>query len=255
MLEDARREVGNFPARGPARLVAVDWARGLALLGMAVFHFARDLEMFGLVPAGTTLQGGWAVFARTVAASFLALAGVSLWLAHGRGIRWRAFGRRLARIAAAAALVSVATFALFPDRFVYFGILHSIAVCSVIGLAFLRLPAGAILAAAAAVLAVPRLFRSDAFDAPWLWWTGLSPQVRPTLDFEPVFPWLAAFLAGLAAAKAADRAGLLSALGRAAPGEGRLSRALAWPGRHSLAVYLLHQPVLIALIWLWTRIA
>ena len=118
------------------RLVAIDLARTVALVGMAVFHFTFDLEMFGLVPPGTTTTGGWAVFARLIAGSFLFLAGLSLVLAHGEGIRWRAFGVRMAKVAGAAALVTAGTYAAFPHAFVFFGILHSIALASLMGLAF-----------------------------------------------------------------------------------------------------------------------
>ena len=233
------------PAKTP-RIPALDMARTLALAAMAVFHFTVDLELFGLIAPGTTTAGGWAVAARAIAGSFLFLAGVSLWLAHGQGIRWRAFLRRLAWIVAAAAAVSLGTWLAMPQVFVYFGILHSIALCSVLGLAFLRLPAGVTLAAALVVLALPLLWRSPALDAPWLLWLGLGTELRPTLDYEPVFPWLAPFLAGLACARLAGRAGLWALLaGRG----GRLAGALGWPGRHSLAVYLIHQPVLIALLW------
>ena len=58
---------------------------------MVVFHFARDLEIFGILPPGTTLSGGWHVLARVVAGSFFFFAGMSLVLAHGERIRWRSF--------------------------------------------------------------------------------------------------------------------------------------------------------------------
>jgi uncharacterized membrane protein len=232
------------------RVAAVDIARTLALAGMVVFHFTRNLEDFALIPPGTTTQGFWWYFARGVAGSFLFLAGVSLWLAHGRGIRWRAFLRRLAVLAAAACLVTLATWIALPHSFVYFGILHSIAVASIIGLAFLHLPAAVTLAAAAGAVALSYLGPFEAFGAPWLWWIGLSPEIRPTIDFEPVFPWLAPCLAGIAAARLGGHAGLWERLAR---WRGPAARALGWPGRNSLAIYLVHQPVLIALIWTVTR--
>ncbi|MGC9420474.1 MAG: heparan-alpha-glucosaminide N-acetyltransferase [Rhodovulum sp.] len=233
------------------RIHAVDLARSAALLGMALFHFTYDLEMFGHLPPGTAVSGGWRVLSIAVAGSFLFLAGVSLHLAHGNRLRPRAFLRRLAVIGAAAGLVTLGTRAMFPDSFVYFGILHSIAAASVIGLAFLRLPWAVTLAAALAVLALPRPLGPD---WPWLDWTGLTATPRSSVDFEPLFPWLAPFLAGLAIATLASRTGLWNHLRHASP-PGPALRALAWPGRHSLAIYLLHQPVLIALVWTGTVLA
>ncbi len=215
---------------------------------MIVFHFVVDLELFGHVPPGTSLSGVWVVLARIVAGGFLFVAGMSLWLAHGRGIRWRPFLRRLAVLAVAAAGISLATWAAMPDRYVFFGILHSIAAASVVGLAFLRLPAGVTLAAAAFVLAAPALLATGAFDARPLAWLGLSTWTPRSMDFVPLFPWLSPCLAGIAVARAAERAGLFARLARAEP-QGPLVRALTWPGRHSLAVYLVHQPVLIGAIW------
>jgi uncharacterized membrane protein len=237
-------------AEGTRRIVAIDLARSVALLGMAVFHFTWDLELFGHIPPGTTLQGGWAVFARAVAGSFLFLAGVSLVLAHGEGIRWPGFLRRLVLVAAAALMITVATFLAMREAFIFFGILHSIAVASVLGLLFLRAPVWLTLAAAVAVWTLPEVFRSPAFDSRWLAWTGLAETSPRSFDFVPVAPWFAATLLGIAAAQAGTAAGVWDRL-RGAPGP--VLRALAWPGRHSLAVYLLHQPVLIGLVWLYTR--
>jgi uncharacterized membrane protein len=237
---------------GPSpRIPAIDLARTVALLGMIVFHFARDLEMFGLAPIGMTMEPGWALFARIVAGSFIFLAGVSLVLAHGDGIRWRAFLRRLAMIAAAAALITLATWVTFPTTFIFFGILHSIAVASVIGLAFLRTPAWLTAGAALFVLYLPGVFRSEVLDPLWLAWTGLAARTPPSLDFVPVFPWVGMFLLGMAAAQVVTALGLWDRLRPSSP-PGRALRAATWPGRHSLLVYLVHQPVLIGGLAAWT---
>lgn len=143
----------------------LDVLRSFALLGMIVFHFARDLEMFGYLAQGTTLSGGWALFARSIAGSFLLLAGVSLSLAHGSGIRWVPFCRRLAIVSSAALAITLATYAAVPERFIYFGILHVIAVSSLFGLVFLKLPIPTVLIAAACAFFLPDVFQTDVLKA------------------------------------------------------------------------------------------
>ncbi len=222
------------------RIPLPDVARTAALAGMVIYHFNYDREMFGWSAPGTMFTPFWYWFARIVAGSFLFLAGVSLWLAHGRGIRWPAFWRRFAKVAAAAAVVTVATYIVFPDRYVFWGILHAIAAGSLIGLAFLRAPWWGTALAAVAVFAVARWGHATVFDAPWLLWLGLSAGGVLTVDYEPVFPWAGPVLAGLAFAQT----GALRHL--EGVGDNRLGRALGWPGRHSLAIYLIHQPLMIA---------
>lgn len=219
---------------------------------MALFHFVFDLEMFGYVVPGTATTGVWRALAVATAGSFLFLAGVGLWLAHEKAIRWPAFWRRFAKVAGAAVLVSIGTYVAFPNAFVFFGILHSIALCSLLGLAALRLPVVAIAALAIAVFYAPDVLRSSAFDPPYWWWTGLQLVQPSTVDYEPIFPWFAPFLAGLAASKLATRLGLWSRVSTPTP-----SRAAHWaglPGRHSLLIYLIHQPILIGLVWGVTQV-
>ncbi|MCX8507349.1 MAG: heparan-alpha-glucosaminide N-acetyltransferase [Rhodobacteraceae bacterium] len=230
----------------PGRIPALDLARTLALIGMVRFHFGFDLESFGVIAPGTMESGFWWVFARIVAGSFLFMAGISLWLAHGQGIRWRGFVKRLVMIMAAAALVTWATHAALGEQFVFFGILHSIALSSLIGLVFLRVPALLTLLAAAAAAAAPDYLRSPAFDAPWFWWTGLSDRPFFAVDYVPTLPWLAPVLAGIAFGRIDSHRGLWDRLRTHTPGP--VLHALTWPGRHSLAVYLIHQPVLITIL-------
>ncbi len=235
------------------RIHALDLARTLALAAMVVFHFTFDLMLFGHAPPGTVFMGFWPWFARGIAASFLFLAGVSLWLAHGRAIRWRAFMRRFAVVAGAAALVTVATYFAMGEQFIRWGILHAIAACSLIGLAFLRAPAALTLAVAAAVFAAPHLGRFALFDAPWWLWLGLSQTIPPMMDYEPLLPWLCPLLLGIASARLIDRAGGWEVLRRWQPGP--LGRALAWPGKHSLAIYLIHQPLLFGAVYAYTLLS
>jgi uncharacterized membrane protein len=232
------------------RIAALDIARTVALIGMATYHFTYDLEMFGYIPPGTAVSGGWAILARVVAGSFLFLSGVSLYLAHGNGIRWGAYLRRLAMLAAAAAIITLGTRYAMPDSFIFFGILHSIAFAGVIGLAFLRLPALLTLVVAAAVVFAKPYLQTGLFDAPPLAFLGLSTWPVRSVDFVPAFPWIAACLAGIGVAKLAAAAGFWDLLrGRFA----RAGRILGWPGRHSLPIYLLHQPLLIGGLWLVTK--
>ncbi|MCY1126523.1 heparan-alpha-glucosaminide N-acetyltransferase [Frigidibacter sp. RF13] len=239
-------------ARG--RIIALDLARGAALVAMAIYHFGYDLAAFGRIGPEVMVTGFWAIYARAVAGTFLFLVGIGLWLAHGSGIRWAAFLKRLAQVAAGAVLVSFGTWKLFgAGSFVFFGILHSIAVSSLIGLLFLRLPVAVTLAAAVAAFLAPRFLQTGAFDMPWLLWTGLTTLPVHAVDYVPTFPWLAPVLAGLAVAKLTSRHGHWSRLRSVAPPEG----ALYWltlPGRHSLLVYLIHQPVLFGSVWLAVRL-
>ena len=230
------------------RLIPLDLARSLAILCMVAFHFTFDLALFGYLPPDTMSQPFWYYFARMIAGSFLFLSGVSLWLAHGLGIRWPAFWTRFAKIAAGALLVTLASIWFVPGGTILFGILHAIAAASLLGLIALRLPWPVTLAIAALIFAAAWGPRFPAFDPLWLVWTGLA-ETRPMMgDYVPLVPWAAPALAGIAAAKA-----LRLDLWRGTPPT-RLTRALGFPGRHSLVIYLIHQPILFGLFNLYARV-
>jgi uncharacterized membrane protein len=238
---------GDRQVKPRRRVQTIDMARGAALAAMAIYHFSWDLDFYGLADIPVTSATGWIVFARMIASSFLALVGVSLVLAARGGINWRGYGRRLMQVIAAAAAISLATWFLFPATYIFFGILHAIALFSVLALAFLRLPAWLILALAALAFAAPSLLSGPLFDQSSLLWTGLGTFFPPSNDYVPLFPWFGMTLAGMALAKIAENADLWDRLAGWRP-DTALARLASFAGRHSLLVYLAHQPVLLALL-------
>ncbi len=226
----------------PARLGRLPWldtARGAALVAMAIYHGAWDMSVLGLTNVDIYSSPGWTVFARCIAASFLCLVGVSLVAADRRGVGRAAFLRRLAWIVGAAAVISAATLIAVPTTPILFGILHSIALASVLGLVFVRLSGWISLALAPVVATLP-YWSGLALDHPALLWLGLRSAPPTSLDYVPLFPWFAATLFGIAAAKLVPV--LVERPGLSVP-------ALGWLGRHSLAVYVLHQPILLAILY------
>ena len=219
---------------------------------MASYHFTWDLEYFGYVGAGTTGYGAWKIYARCIASTFLLLAGISLHLANDRAIRWKPFWTRLAMIAGAAAAITGVTYLAMPDEFIFFGILHEIAAASLLGLLFLRLPVIVTAVVAAGVVALPFYVRLPIFDHPAFWWSGLGTINPRSNDFVPIFPWFGAVLAGIALSKLATIAGVRARLTNL-----RFPPAiypLLFAGRHSLAFYLIHQPLLFGALWLFAQI-
>jgi uncharacterized membrane protein len=235
-------------AGSPGRLDVFDIARGIALLAMAVYHLSWDLSWFSLVDWQVAKDPAWRGFAISIAASFLFLVGVSLALAHGERIRWRAALLRIAKIALAAAAISLATFFALGDEFVRFGILHAIAAGSLIALPFVLAPPVFTLAVAFAVFVLPRHVAVSFPGDAWAMWTGLTQDPPLSVDYVPLFPWLAAILAGIAFVKLLRGHAPWALLARIRA-SGRFTRTMAFAGRHSMIVYLLHQPILFGSVW------
>ncbi|RJF79637.1 DUF1624 domain-containing protein [Azospirillum cavernae] len=222
----------------------LDAARGVALLAMAVYHACWDLTFVGLADFDLFENPLWLAARTTILSSFLLLAGIGLVLATERGLDRPRYFRRLGRLAAAAAAVSAASYAVFPDSPIFFGVLHHMAAASVVGLLFVRLPALVSLLAAAAAFAAGQSFGFPLFDSPWLRWIGLTSFAPDSNDFVPLLPWISGLLVGIALAR------LWPSVGRGVLPGGVVGRGLALAGRHSLAVYLIHQPILFGAVWL-----
>jgi uncharacterized membrane protein len=242
-MGDQRTSTASLP-----RLPVVDLARGLAIVQMVVYHFIYDLTYFGWVHFVMTEEAGWIAWRNAIVSQFLLVCGVGIGLGDAAGRSGARFWRRWRQIAAAAALVSLATAWLFGPRFIWFGILHFVAVALLLAR---PLPAlGLANLAIGAALIVLGLSVHDAhFDPAWVDWIGLAAHKPATEDYVPLLPWFGVIAIGI------GLAGLWRKRGFAVPPswqrlDSAPSRALRWSGQWPLTIYLLHQPILMGVLFL-----
>jgi uncharacterized membrane protein len=176
---------------------------------------------------------------------FLGVSGISLHLASSRGGDWTRAGRRVVLLACAAGLVSLGTLAVFPGSWIRFGVLHFLALAGVLGLAFVRLHWAVNLVLGLGVILIGVTLSHHVFDQPWLHWIGLMTHKPRTEDYVPLIPWFGVVLLGLSAGRLLYPNCALSRV-KAPPASLAI---LALAGRHSLLIYLLHQPLLFGTMW------
>ena len=243
--------VAAMPPSATARYDRVDALRGLAIVWMTVFHFAFDLSWFGWWQQDFYRDPFWTGQRTAIVSLFLWCAGLGQAIAVAQGQSWARFWRRWGQVAGCALLVTAGSYLAFPNSFIYFGVLHGIALMLLI----VRLTAGwgrwlwwagalAIAVKFGAQWAHAAGWASEALNLRWWNWLGLIGRKPITEDYVPLVPWLGVVWWGMAAGQWLLRrrpeviAGDLP--GVAAP--------LAWLGRWSLAWYMLHQPVLIGAV-------
>ena len=220
----------------------VDALRGIAILLMVTFHFCFDLAYFRLADFDFYRDPFWLHSRTFILSFFLLLVGVSLWLAHGRQVRLNRALKRAGLIAVNAALISMATWFMFADRLVYFGVLHFIVIASLLGLLFVRYRWLSLLVGF--LLLSLNLVQHSWFDQPWHQWLGMMTHKPATEDYVPLVPWLGVVLIGV------FLAAWVPLLGRYRFASHRALQPLALLGRHSLLIYMLHQPVLMGALQL-----
>jgi len=216
---------------------------------MVAYHFCFDLSFFGLADFNFYADPFWLNARSVIVSLFLFLVGVSLALACAGDFNRRSYMRRLALLILSAAAVSLTSWWMFAERFIFFGVLHFIAVASVLGLLFVRAGVLSFLIGTALIV-VGNVFQSTWFDQPAWQWLGLMTYKPPTEDYVPLLPWMGVVLLGIYAGPYLARL----ARHRESAGELRISRALALAGQHSLVIYLLHQPVMLGILWLYTQV-
>jgi uncharacterized membrane protein len=230
------------------RLWEVDAARGIAIIMMIVYHCTYDLDTLGGYHIQST-TGYLALFADVTAGLFLFLVGISLAISRTRTslTGWRLFGKYLARGLRILAYGMVLTiiFLALGMGVVAFGILHLIGFSIILAYPFLSLRLTNLVLGTVIFVAGQYVLAQDLYSQSfWLLPFGVVPEGVMMPDYRPLLPWFGVVLIGLFF-------GNVVYGGRPAVPEDKapvLARPLLPLGRNSLFIYLIHQPIIIALL-------
>ncbi len=229
------------------------------MVAVILYHLMYDLDVLGGYPIEST-SGFWGAFADASAFAFVFLAGLSLSLSSSRAGRSRRdrgalveYLSRGTRIFSYGMLVSLMLWIL-DLGVVIFGILHLVGASIVLAYPFLRLRwSNGLLSLLVLALGAYLQAEGAALSGPFgilLAPLGIEPEGLYMPDYRPLLPWFGVVLLGLFFGNAVygrrDADAAHASLLYAAP--------LAFFGRHTLLVYLIHQPVLLAVLWVFGAI-
>ncbi len=235
----------------------IDFARGIAILMMVVFHTVFDLYFFGIVPV-TVSTGFWRLFAISTAFLFVFLVGVSLSVSaanaekrlNRRDFVLKFFFRGL-MIFGLGLVITIVTWIYLGNGFIIFGILHLIGISIILSVFFLRF---SLINLISGIVIIITGIYIQVFNGPvWLLWVGIHPESFYSVDYTPLLPWFGVVLIGIYFGKKAYPSGQRAYSRGLAPYFD--NNVVSTLGRHSLLIYILHQPVIIFIIWLVTGAA
>jgi len=235
------------------RFWEIDVLRGIAIIMMVLYHLSYDLYFLGDFPI-KIYSLSWTLFQRTTASLFLLLVGISLTISYSRlkskYQRKELFIRNLKRstkILAWGAVITIFTFIFLTNGMILFGILHLIGVSIIISFPLLdykykNLALGLI------VILIGIYLSNFTFDTTYLLWLGFEPNSFFSFDYFPVLPWygvvlIGIFLGNLIYPESKRRLGIPDLSGNI------ISKGLSFLGKHSLKIYLIHQPIIILLLY------
>lgn len=234
----------------PERFPEIDFARGVAVVMMMVFHIAFDLYFLNIAPVPAASLP-WRVLAMSTAGLFLFLVGVSLSVSavHARKnlsrneFIWK-YVKRGAEIFSIGIGITLVTWIILPGSFILFGILHLIGLAVALsplytGFSWQNLVAGSVIILLGPVVAAMR-------GAGWLLWLGIHPSAFYSIDYTPIVPWLGMVLIGVYSGTLLYPGGIRR-FNLVLPEI--LDKSLGFLGRHSLAIYLVHQPIILGILF------
>jgi len=216
------------------RIWEIDFFRGIALLLMIYFHVIFDMnEFFGY---SVSYSSGLNYYIGKLSAIlFMLIAGISCTLS-GKNTK------RAVKILAVAFLITIVSYLYNPQYSIKFGILHFMGVCILLYPLFKKLNAYLLLVIGLCVLALGRWFSTLEVDFDYLFPVGITSGNFSSSDYYPLVPWISVFLFGIAVGKIFYSK--KQSLFKFELKENIISKV----GRRTLLIYIVHQPVILAVL-------
>ncbi len=235
-----KKENMNKRQQQPKRIWEVDFLRGVALLAMAYYHVVYDLREFYGVPISYS-DGMNFYVGRGSALLFMLLAGLSCTLT-GRS------AKRGLKVLGLGLVITAVTFFYDPSHAVTFGILHFLGTSMLLYPLVSRLSPALLTLLGIVVFFLGRLAAQTQVSVGFLFPLGLRSEGFISSDYYPLLPWFGVFLCGAALGKLlyAEKCSLL----KSSPPDTLLNKL----GRHTLPIYLVHQPVIMLVLFLLWRL-
>lgn len=229
------------------RLYWLDLIRAGLVLAMIGYHFYWDLVYFQIIHETAHQTYLSRVFAHTIAVGFLFVAGFSIVISSQKNNFVKKFLWRFGKILSAAFAISYMTYIIFPQDFIYFGILHEIAISSLLIACLLRANFVIDFLIAAAIIILSYRLQDTNPANNVLPYLGLAKNVKSSVDFVPIFPWSAFAVLGSAVAKLYLKNNLTSTNN---PKKRYLGKKIILIlSEYSLLIYLVHQPILFGALY------
>lgn len=228
------------------RIWEIDAFRGLFVIGMVAVHLVYDLQSFFGLPFLADSQMYYFV-ASWGGVLFFLISGICATLGS-RPVRRGLIVLGCGFVVSAATVVMYLVDMSGKDILIYFGVLHCLGVCMILWPLVKKLPWWALALLGAGIVAAGLYLSRMRFETGlWLVPLGLMPSGFASSDYFPLLPFLGFFLLGAVLGKTLYK-NKKTLFPRISP-ENWLIRSFCWIGKWSLAIYILHQPVLMGVVY------
>jgi len=247
-----------WPLKKPSstRFIELDILRGFALIFMITLHLMWDLDYFHILKLNTGFYQSNVI----VQVLFFSIVGVCLSLKSDkepqnlqerRRKTWKIMKRGLT-ILGLGMIVSLATFLVMPDRPIFFGVLHCIGLSMILSIPLICLREKAVVIALPCIVAGIVLGHITVPNPSYLQLIlGLHQAdiTSHTIDYFPLLPWFGVTMLGVALGSILYKNNTRQ-FRLPEPSSTGLTKFCSWCGRHTLSIYLVHQPVIAGVLYL-----
>ena len=226
------------------------------MFAMIIYHFYWDLGYFGFIDLRAVTQGLGLFLAQLIGFSFITIAGISSRLLSLSNSCKSKIVKRIFKLMTISIAISILTFILDKSSFIFFGILHFLSVCSIISLALIKINSNFqlfVICLGTGLISISEI----TFDIPFIFsWLGFNEELPLTNDFYPIIPWITFYffgfwLGGIINKKPNKEYKNIS---NTDPQLGAGLKLIEYVGRKSLVIYILHQPLLFSLFFVFIQL-